>query len=101
MRSDFEETLCEIVDESLKAIFTEAATRIIYQHLAMNYDLQPENIAENVEVFEEGLRAFLSSGAQVIESIIIKRLYQHYNLDFENKEGFAFTDYVKELKQKI
>ncbi len=100
MRNNFEKVLNEVIDNTLKEILSEPATRIIYQHLEMNYKLKPEDIANRIGTFKEGLERFLSSGALVIEDIITKRLYRHYKLKFENKEGYTFTDYVKELEKK-
>jgi hypothetical protein len=33
MRNSFDETVCEIVNDTLNGIFTETATKITYQHL--------------------------------------------------------------------
>jgi hypothetical protein len=74
MQNNFEETACEVVNDTLNEIFTETATKIIYQHLEMNYQLKLGNVAENVETFKEGLEKFLSTGALAIEGIIVKRL---------------------------
>jgi tRNA(His) 5'-end guanylyltransferase len=100
MQNNFEKILNEVVDDTLKEIFTEPATEIIYQHLGVNYGLKPEDIAENIDTFKKGLEAFLSSGAQVVESVVIKRLHKRLKLKLENKENLTFTDHIKTLKQQ-
>ena len=100
MPQDFEKILNETVDDTLKEIFTKPATKIIYQHLETNYKLKPENIADNIDTFKRGIEEFLSSGAQVVESIVIERLHKRLKLKVEDKENLTFTDYVKALKQQ-
>ena len=101
MRDSFEKTLNEVIDSTLKEVFSESATSIIYYYLEMNCKLKAEDIAKNIDTFREGLEQFLSSGALAIEGIITKRLYRHYKLKFENKEGYVFTDYVKDLRRRV
>jgi hypothetical protein len=36
----------------------------------------------------------------VIEKMILENLYSKLELKFEEKEGYKFSDYVKELKEK-
>jgi hypothetical protein len=100
MQSSFEEAINEVVNDTLNEIFSETAARIIYQHLEMNYKLKPEDVAKNIDAFKEGLENFLSTGALTIEGIIVKRLYKQFRVKFENKEGWTFVDYVKDLRQK-
>lgn len=101
MPNNFEQTVNQIVDDTLNEIFTETATGVIYQYLQMNYQLKPEDIAESPDTFKEGLEKFLSTGALVVEGIIVKRLYEQFQQKYKNKQGWAFTDYIKELKQQI
>jgi len=101
MQSRFEETVNEVVNDTLNEIFSETATRIIYRHLEMTYQLKPEEVAKYIDVFKEGLEEFLSTGALAIEIIIVKRLYSQFRVKFENREDWTFADYLKDLKQKV
>ena len=101
MQNSFEKAFNEIVNATLNEIFSETATKIIYHHLELNYKLKPEEVATNIDTFKKGLETFLSSGALVVENVIIKRLYMHFKLKFQEKEGYAFTDYLQELKQRV
>jgi len=100
MPNNFEKTVNEIVNDTLNEIFTETATRLIYQHLEMNYQLKPEEVAQNIDTFKEGLEKFLSTGALAVEGVITKRLYRQFKLKYENKQGWTFIDYMKNLKQQ-
>jgi len=37
----------------------------------------------------------------VIENLILKNLYSKLGLKFEEKEGYEFSDYIKELRKKL
>jgi hypothetical protein len=91
----------EVVNDTLNEIFIETATKIIYQHLEMNYQLKPENVAENVDTFKEGLEKFLSTGALAREGIIVKRLYRRFKIKYETRKDWTFADYIEDLKQKV
>lgn len=101
MRNSFEKTVNEVVNDTLNEIFTETATRVIYNHLEMNYQLKPQNVAENIDTFTEGLKNFLSTGALAVEDIIAKRLYRQFKVKFENRKDWTFADYMKHLKQLV
>ena len=93
--------LLKVIDKELKQIFGETATLIIYNHLKKNHSLKREEIPEKLEVFISGLEEFLSSGAQVVEKIILKKVYSSFGFQCQIKEGYSFIDYVTELKKKI
>ncbi|NIR86523.1 hypothetical protein GWO13_02695 [Candidatus Bathyarchaeota archaeon] len=98
-KDKFNNLLLKVIDEELKQVFGEAATLIIYSHLEKNYSLKPEEIPEKLEVFIRGLEEFLSSGAQVVEKIILKKVYSSFGLPCRNKEGYNFIDHVTELRK--
>lgn len=91
--------LC-VVDETMKQFFKEAGSKVIYSFIENNCHLKHEKITENPEVFSDSLEKLLSSGALVIEKIILKNLYRKLDLKFEEKKGYEFADYIRELKEK-
>ncbi len=92
--------LLSVVDETLKQVFKEAGTKVIYSYIENKCHLKREEIAEKPEIFSTGLERLLSSGAPVIEKMILKNLYSKHELEFEEKEGYEFSDYIEELKEK-
>ena len=100
-KSKFDELLLKVIDAELKQIFGEAATLIIYNHLERNYSLKREEIPEKLEVFAMGLEGFLSSGAQVVERIILEKVYSSFGFQCQVKEGYRFVDYVTRLKKNL
>ena len=92
--------LLDAVDETLRHIFKEEGANVIFHYLENKCHLNRRRIAEEPEDFSAGLERFLGSAAPVIEKMILKNLYSKLELKFEEKEGYKFSDYVKELKEK-
>ena len=94
----FEKLLVKSVDDSLKDTFGETAAEIIYKHLKRNHSLKQEEIPEKLEVFTEGLEKFFSSGAFVVERLVLEKLCSNLGLECPGKECFSFVEYVTKLK---
>jgi hypothetical protein len=89
-----------VVDETMRQIFREEGTKVIYDCLESNSLFEWEEIAQNPEVFSAGLEKLLGSAAPVVERLILKNLYLKLGLRFKEKKGCRFPDYMKELKEK-
>jgi len=92
--------LPDAVDETLKHIFKEEGANFIFHYLENKCRLNRIRIAEEPEAFSVGLERILGSAAPVIEKMILKNLYSKLELKFKEKEGYKFSDYVKDLKEK-
>ena len=90
--------LLSVVDETLRQVFREAGTETIYGFLENNSNLKLEEIGEKPEAFSAGLERLMVSAALVIENLILKNLYSKLGLKFVEKEGYEFSDYIKELR---
>ena len=95
-----DDLLLKVVEETLKQVFREEGTKAIYDYLENKCRLKREEIAEKPEVFSAGLERLLVSAAPVIEKLILKNLYSTLELEFEEKKGYEFHDYVKELSRR-
>ena len=40
------------------------------------------------------------SAARVIEQLILQKLYARIGLNFEEKKGYKFSDYIRELRRE-
>jgi hypothetical protein len=98
---EFEKSLVRTIDVRLKQIFGETGTLVIYNYLQSALSLRQEDIPRRLEVFAEGLDKFLSSGARVVEKVILDGLYSDFGADFQFKEGYDFVDYVNELREAV
>jgi hypothetical protein len=98
-KAEFEKSVMKTIDIRLNQIFGETGTSVIYNYLQTSLSLPHEEIPEKLEVFAEGLDRFLSSGAKVVEKVILDSLYSDFGREFQFKEGYNFADYVDELKR--
>jgi len=103
--SEGEDKISKVVDRVLKGVFGEEATRLIYRYLESNYSVKQCEIAEEIDVFANGLEEFLSSGAQVVERKILEDMYSSYGLlrrlELERmQEEQDFVGQIRLLRQK-
>jgi len=98
---EFERILLETIDESMVQVFGETSTRVICDYLKINHGLRKEDIPENLEIFSSSLEKMFGFGATLLEKIVLKKLYMKLGLKYEEKEGYKFLDYIKELKSQI
>lgn len=98
---EFEKSLMKTIDVQLKQVFGDTGTSVIYNYLQSTLSLQQEDIPKKLETFAEGLDRFLSSGARVVEKVILDCLYSDFGQEFQFKEGYTFVDYVNVLKTTV
>ena len=98
-RMKFEKLLIKSVDDGLKDTFGETATEIIYKHLERTHSLKQEEIPKKLEVFIEGLEKFFSSGAVLVEGIVLEKLCSNLGLERPSEGRPSFVDYVTKLKK--
>ena len=98
---EFEKSLSKIIDTQLRQVFGESGTSVIYQYLESTLSLSHEDIPKKLDVFAEGLDRFLSSGARVVEKVILDGLYSDFGQEFQFKSGYDFIDYVNALKTTV
>jgi len=91
--------ISKAIDKVLKQIFGDEATLLIYKYLESQYSLSREEILEKIEVFSEGLRELLKSGAYVIETKILEDIYSNYGITYEPQfEEMIRQDFAKHVK---
>ncbi|MGD8506606.1 MAG: hypothetical protein PVF15_08090 [Candidatus Bathyarchaeota archaeon] len=94
-----DDLLLDMVDETVKQVFREPGAKAIYNYIENECHLKREEIAKKPEVFSADLKRLLGSGSQMIEKMILKNLYRRLELKFTVKEGYEFSDYIKELRK--
>jgi hypothetical protein len=97
---NFEKNLLEAVDHGLLSL-GENPRKAIYFHLKRSFQLQRESIPKETDEFSRALNTIFGPGAEVIEKYILKELYQRLELNFEEKVGLTFADYVREAKKLV
>jgi hypothetical protein len=91
--------ILHVVDETLQSVFKEAGVKVIYRYMEKKCRLKREEIPKKPAIFSTSLSRMLDSAAPVIENLILKNLHRELHLKFEEKEGYVFPDYIKELRR--
>jgi len=101
-KGNFEKLLMEAIDEGLFSV-GESPRRAIYFHLEKSFDIKKEDIPKKIEVFEDAIEKIFGFGADFLEVLIMKRLYEKTGGVFELEEAtdFAFSEYVNAVKQHL
>jgi len=101
-KRDFEKILLEAVDEGLYSL-GDSAKQAIYFHLEKSFNIKKEEIPLRIGAFAEAIEKILGLGANFLEILIMKRLYEKIGGVFEWHEptDFAFTEYVSVAKRSF
>jgi hypothetical protein len=99
-RRKLNELLLNAVDETLKQVFKEEGTHIIFQYLEGKCHYNCKTIAKKPDEFTAALNKLIGSATPVIEKMILKNLFFKLKLKFEENQGYKFSDYLTELREK-
>jgi len=95
------DVIAKVVDRVLNQIFGSKATRLIYRHLERKYSVRRDEIAEKLDLFAKGLEDFMSSGADVVERMILIDLQSRWGLNGQHDPWPEhFADQVRLLTAK-
>ena len=99
-KRNFERLLMEAIDEGLSSV-GDSPKHAIYFHLEKSFNIKKKEIPKKVEVFEDAIEKIFGFGAEFLEVLIMKRLYEKIGgvLELEDTSDFAFTKYVNTAKQ--
>jgi len=99
-RRDFDELLLEAVDEGLSAV-GESSKEAIYFHLEKSFNVKKDEIPFRIDDFAKAIEKIFGLGANFLEILIMKRLYEKVGGCFKwhGAEDFTFTAYVAIAKQ--
>lgn len=91
----FEKLLLEAVDEALASL-GDSAKQAIYFHLEDKFEITKDEIPQHVEDFATGLVKIFGVGAQFLEILIMKELYERIGqpLKWNGNNELIFTEYI-------
>lgn len=94
-RKTFDKLFLEAVDEALASL-GDSAKQAIYFHLERKFNIRKIEIPYHVEDFSKGLEKIFGLGAQFIEILVMKRLYQRIGqpLEWDEDKELVFAEYV-------
>ena len=87
--------MLESVDEALTSL-GDSAKQAIYFHLQNRFEIKRNEIPQHVEDFAQGLEKIFGIGAQFLEILIMKNLYERigHPLEWGKSKELIFADYV-------
>lgn len=99
----FEELLSETLDGTLRQVFGESTSELIYRLMESRVFLKKEEIGMKFEAFYAYLNMLLGSEkAQILESASLKRLCAQVWREYEKMEKyFSFLDDLYEVKFRL
>ncbi len=94
-KSLFNEILLEAVDAGLSSL-GESSKQAIYFHLEKTFNIRKSDIPYNIKAFKESIQKIFGLGANFLEILIMKALYEKIGGVFEWREStdLAFVEYV-------
>jgi len=93
--------LLNAIDETLQQVFKNVEIQAIYDIIEKKCQVKREEVAEKPEVFSICLEKMFDSAGVQIQKMIIKNLCQRSKIEYNEREEFSFSDYLKDLKYKI
>jgi len=99
----FGELLFETTDDTMKRIFGESTSEMIYGFMERQVMVKREEIGERMEIFYSYLEKLLGSeGEQIIRETSLRRLCLKLQREYEEIEAyFSFLDKLYEIKFKL
>lgn len=99
---DFDELLLEAVDEGLVSI-GESAKQAIYFYIETVFNIKRHEIPSKIEDFAAALETIFGLGANCLEVLIMKHLYEKVKgiIPLHEPKDFTFAKYVAAVKQSF
>jgi hypothetical protein len=95
-KHDFETLLLEAVDEGLSSL-GDSSKQAIYYHLKKSFNVKKREIPYKIEAFASAIEKIFGLGANFLEILIMKRLYEKIGQSFKwhrSEDDFTFTEHV-------
>jgi hypothetical protein len=91
----FDKLFLEAVDEALASL-GDSVKQAIYFHLENKFEIKRNQIPESVGDFADGLGKIFGVGAQFLEILIMRNLYERVGqpLEWDRSKELIFTEYV-------
>lgn len=96
----FSKLLLEAVEEGLSSL-GDSPKQAIFFHLENSFKIDKDNIPVNLTEFAKALENIFGPGASYIEKLILKRLYEKLDLEFEFVEISDFLKQVDNVKKHL
>jgi hypothetical protein len=99
---DFQKTFLEAVEEGLSTLGDTPKQAILF-HLENTFKIKRDEIPKNLTGFQKALENIFGQGATYLERLILKRLYEKLQLEFEEppENQPNLIDTVENIKKRL
>jgi len=97
---NFSKILLAAVEESLSSL-GDSPKQAIFFHLENSFKIKKEHIPGNLTEFAKALEGIFGPGASYLEKLIVKRLYEKLDLEFEDVEYEDFLRCVNNVQKHL
>ncbi len=98
---DFQKTFLEAVEEGLSTLGDSPKQAILF-HSENTFKIKREEISQNLTEFQKALEKIFGPGAPYLEKLILKRLYEKLQLEFEEEnQQTNLINCVGKIKKRI
>jgi len=99
---DFNALVYQAIDRTLEEAIGSKAAGVVEQELRAKQDPDQDKLPNRVDVVCSALEdAFGAKGAQAVEWMMLKHVYDRIQLPIEVKEGLTFEDFLELAKQRL
>ncbi|NWG10253.1 hypothetical protein HXY33_00640 [Candidatus Bathyarchaeota archaeon] len=99
-QNNFSKLLLDAVEESLSSLGDSPKQAILF-HLESSFNIKKEHIPENITEFTKALEKIFGPGANYLEKLIIKRLYEKLGFEAEDAGNLDFLESVNEVRKRL
>ncbi len=92
--------LLEAVEEGLSSL-GDSPKQAIFFHLEDFFEISKDKIPTNLTEFAEALEKIFGPGANFLEKLIAKRLYEKLGLKFDEIENRNLLEYVNDVEKRL
>ena len=97
----FDKILLECVDESLADLLSPKVRDAAYSVMERTYSIPRNDIPRKPNQFGTCLEQVFGVAGKTIGRTIARRLYSKLGLDFFDRPGYEFHDYIRAAKPKV
>ena len=99
-RERFNKILLEAVDFAFDSL-GESCNQALYFHLETSFHVRREEIPNKIRFFDRALKLIFKSGSVFLEKLILKKMCEELNVEFEEKEAFDYVEAIAKITSTV